>query len=159
MPSWRRLPRGEGPTGAAGGQSTLQTTLLQHFASKLIKDPSTCEVSLDVPVIPADGIEGGAEKRFLHRPQRLAHVVGKVGTGSRIATVEPIGEQIVFSDHIVGDTKRMQDQCAGKTGAVLAGRTVDDERRAIPKKVGEQRAEARRIVTNIVSVGISHPFQ
>ena len=50
----------------------------------------------------------------------------------------------------------MQDQRAGKAGAVLAGRAVDHQRCAIFQQMGEQRAEARSVVLDIAAIGVAH---
>ena len=74
-------------------------------------------------------------------PEHLPDVVGQVAARIGIPAVEAVGQQIVFRDHVVGDAERMQDQRAGKTGAVLAGGAMDHQRRAVFQQMREQRAE------------------
>ena len=52
----------------------------------------------------------------------------------------------------------MQDQRAGKAGAVLAGGAVNHQRRAIFQQMRKQCAEPRRVLLHIVAVGIAHDF-
>ena len=79
---------------------------------------------------------------------------GRSGLADGIAPVEAVGQQIILGDHIVRHAERMQDQRAGKSGAVLAGGAMDHQRRAVLQQMGEQRAEARRVLAHIVAVGI-----
>jgi hypothetical protein len=55
-----------------------------------------------------------------------------------------------------GNAERMQDQRAGKTGAVLAGGAMDHQRRAIFQQMRKQRAEMLRVVLYIAAVGAAH---
>ena len=72
---------------------------------------------------------------------RLPDVVGKIGAGGRIAPVEAVGEQVILRDHVVRDAERMQDQRAGKSGAILAGGAMNNQRRAVLQQMREQRAK------------------
>ena len=50
----------------------------------------------------------------------------------------------------------MQDQRAGKTGAVLAGGAMDHQRRAIFQQMRKQRAEVLRVFLHVAAVGVAH---
>ncbi len=55
-----------------------------------------------------------------------------------------------------GNAERMQDQCAGETGAVLAGGAMDHQRRAVFQQMRKQRAVTLRVVLDIAAVGLAH---
>ena len=89
-------------------------------------------------------------------PSTCLIVVGQVGAVIGIPAVEAVGQEIVFRDDVLGNAERMQDQRAGKTGAVLAGGAVDHQRRAIFQQMRKQRAEMLRVVLHIAAVGAAH---
>ena len=75
-------------------------------------------------------------------PSTCLDVVGQVGAGDGIAPVEAVGQQVIFRNHVVGHAERMQDQRAGKAGAILAGGAVDHQRRAVVQQMREQASES-----------------
>jgi len=66
---------------------------------------------------------------------------GKSLNGGRVAAIEAVGQQIILRDQIVRYAERVQDQRAGKSGAILAGGAMNHQRRMILKQVSKQRAE------------------
>ena len=53
----------------------------------------------------------------------------------------------------------MQDQRAGKAGAVLAGGAVDHQRRAVFQQMRKQRAETMRVEPDIAAIGLAHDLE
>src|SRR6185295_20413299 len=98
----------------------------------------------------------GGEERYLYRSEHLPDLVGQVGAVIGVPAVEPIGQEIVFGDDVLGDAERVQDQCAGKAGAVLAGGAMDHQRRAVFQQMRKQRAEVLRVLLHIAAVGAAH---
>src|SRR6202043_1696283 len=85
--------------------------------------------------------------------------VRKIGAGGWVAPVEEVGEQVILRDQIVWDAERMQDQRAGKSGAILAGGAMDHQWGAVLQQMSEQRTEAWRVVPHITAVGIAHHLE
>ena len=114
------------------------------------------EITFQAAIFFRNRLKGGGQERRFDRPQHSSDFIRKIAAGVGVAPVEAVGKQIIVGDHIVGHSEGMQDQRAGKAGAVLAGGTVNHKRRAILQQMAEQGTEARRVVTHIVAVGIAH---
>ena len=71
----------------------------------------------------------------------------------------PVGQKIVLGNDVVGDAERMQNQRAGEAGAVLAGRAMDHQRRAVFQQMTKQRTKTVRVMADIVAIGLAHELQ
>src|ERR1700742_4911041 len=118
-PRWTRRP------DPSISRSGLQVAPLQFRALPRTEPKAIPEIAFEIAVALVDGVEACFEVRRVHRADRLPNFVRQVGGGSRIATVKTVGQQIIFADDALGDAERVQDQRAGKAGAVLAGRAMD----------------------------------
>ena len=99
------------------------------------------------------------KERRVHRADRLPNFVRQVGGGGRIAPVETVGQQIIFADDAFGDAERVQDQRAGKAGAVLAGRAVNHDRTFAIDEMREQLAETVGVEPDIAAIGLAHDVE
>src|ERR1700756_3326122 len=117
------------------------------------------EIGFDVAILGADGFEASREEGRLDRSDGALDLGGQFRGGVGIAPVETVGEKIVFADHLFGHAKRVQEERAGKPGAVLARRAMDHRRRAGLDETRKQLAKTVSVEAYIAAIGFAHDLQ
>ena len=146
---WKRRRKAVVPRLNGAGNSGLQVARRQSRALLGAYAQPDAEIAFEAAIVGVDGVECGGKERRFHRSEHLRDFIGKIAAGGGVAPVEAVGEQVILGDQIVSYAERMQDQRTGKTGAILAGATMNNQRRTVFNEVSEQRAEVRRVVSHI----------
>src|SRR3569833_317099 len=136
-----------------------QVARLQRAAFLFANAEAVPEIALQSPIVRLHGLDACSEERGVDRSDRITDILGQVRAGSWIAPIEAVRQQIILRDHIVRNDERMQDQCAGNAGAVLARRTMDHVRHTNNKKKKEQTTKALGAEADIVAIGLPHDLQ